>query len=58
MKIDGRKCVKKKFLSNIGFWVKKRFLIEVIFVKQMGTSNEKVVEKKFSSRKIPDKKTF
>lgn len=51
-------CKKKKFLSNIGFWVKKRFSIEVVFIKQMRTSDEKVVEKKFSSRKMLDKKIF
>lgn len=45
--MTGRECVKEKFLSDMRFWVNEKFSVEVAFVRKMGTSDKKVVEREF-----------
>lgn len=53
-----KKYVKKEFLSNMKFWVKEEFSIKVAFIEKMSILDKKVVEKRFSSRRILGKKVL
>lgn len=40
------------------FWVKEKLSVEAVFIKKIGTSNEKIIEKRFSDRRVLSKKAL
>lgn len=51
--------IEKKFLKNMRFWVQKGFLVKVLVCKEkISTLDKKLVEKRFLSRRVLDKKVF
>lgn len=57
-RLIGREYIKEKFPSDMGFWVRKRILIDIVFVGKMVTSDEKVVKKWFLDKEILGKEVF
>ena len=57
-RLTGGECVKEKFLSDMGFWVREGLLVKVAFVGKMGTLDKEVVERRFSDKGVLGKEAF
>lgn len=51
-------CIKEEFSSDIRFWIEEGFSVEAVFIREMRTSDEEIVERGFSNKGIPGKKAL